>query len=342
MTDNDGDPLGTALREHGPVITLLPRVTGLSTEHAREWRHFARWASMGDRAVLPTDTSTVLAYLAAFPNTATTRRARLTALNAAHHLSGKPIPGHAESVRQAINPGRAQRLAAARVRVDELLPEIPRTGWTAGLFGRRDAAILVLAAAGLGFDQIAALDQHDIRIHDDRAVVGPQPLVELHATGDPATCPVAILRHWSELVAVAAQATGPYHLERILTEQPGTSPLRPAHYDRLPYITGFDAYGNPNDVPDTLDRLTGATLDALAAARLENAKIAARVRTAVDLDDSYLERGLAARARDREATADIEDLLARLDEKIDAALQRSADLLSPHPEPSAPTTESHP
>ncbi|WP_109524843.1 MULTISPECIES: hypothetical protein [Nocardia] len=83
---------------------------------------------------------------------------------------------------------------------------------------------------------------------------------------------VLILRDWSELVTVAAQPTGSYHLQRILTGHPGDTPPCPERYDRLPCVTDFDAYGTPNDEPDTLDRLTPYPLAALAATRLETAR----------------------------------------------------------------------
>ncbi|MGW4126131.1 hypothetical protein [Nocardia sp. NPDC004711] len=88
-------------------ISVAPvRIPGLRGEQAREWRQFACRAAAAELPALPTTTDTVLAYLAENPGTPATQRGRVSALDAAHKAKQMPIPGAAEAVRRALNPGR--------------------------------------------------------------------------------------------------------------------------------------------------------------------------------------------------------------------------------------------
>lgn len=67
MTGPDEDRLNTALDEYRRGPSTIPGLTG---EHAREWRQFARWAAATDIAELPDGgypAAAVLGYLAEPP-----------------------------------------------------------------------------------------------------------------------------------------------------------------------------------------------------------------------------------------------------------------------------------
>ena len=305
---------------------MIRRVAGMTGERKREWEQFARWCVAADLPELPADASTVLAYLADDPDAAVgTRRARASAINEAHRREGLPVPGEAEAVRQALNPGRAERMTGYRARIDQVLPRLDIDGWPAGLSGRRDAVIMLLAAAGLSWRRIATLPQRDVHIADHAVVIGtrlrrggreivPVPLGELAATDDPATCPVVTFMRWAQLLAVAPPATGHIRLERILTGAEEPAPVLRPEYADLPLITGFDRRGFPLGLPGELDPLAADTITAIAIAHLAAPH---PLVPGGDLDPNYYERGLAARARAREIGEDLDALFARIDAMVD-------------------------
>lgn len=106
-------------------------------------------------------------------------------------------------------------------------------GWPQGLFGRRDAALLTLAAAGLPFTTLAALRQRDLHIDDDTVTIGAQPLLTLPATGDQHTCPVRVMRRCTALLIHLPHDGAPVLLEHHLTHDEPTRPatLHPDHRD---------------------------------------------------------------------------------------------------------------
>ncbi|WP_433574169.1 hypothetical protein [Nocardia brasiliensis] len=292
------------------MIPLLPRVDGLSREYAREWRQFARWAVAADLPVLPTDAATVLAYLCAHPATPATDRTRVSALNAAHEHTGHSLPGHAESIRRVLNPGRGTRLDAARARAETILARLPVTGWTEGLHGRRDAVILLLATSGLSWTQIAGLTQRDLTLTDTAVTIGTQPLIELPATGDENSCPVLVFRRWCALLVHAPDATGHLDMEHILTSADGEpdAALRAADAG-LPLLTEFDARGMAAGYIGEIDPLSREQIAEITTEHLLSVVTVA----SAELDPHSYERGIAARRRAREIFAELDDLLDKIE-----------------------------
>ncbi|MGW4719465.1 hypothetical protein [Nocardia sp. NPDC004260] len=310
MTRPSRESPSTPPLSQSPHLTTL--VAGLGREHAREWRQFARWAAAADHTALPANAATVLAYLAEHPGTPATQRGRVTAINTAHQRAGHPAPGEAEAVRRALNPGRGARLDAARDRAAALLPQLPVTGWTDGLHGRRDAVILLLATSGLSWRQIAALTQREVTVTDTAVTIGPQPLVELPATGLPASCPVRVFRRWIAVLAHAPKATGHLEMERILTSttEADPSPVLPPVYGALPFLTDFDDRGLATGYVDELDPLTAETIAAITTEHLLRQHGST---PAGDLDPDYYARGVAARWRTQPILDELDDLLDRFD-----------------------------
>ncbi|MFF2088639.1 hypothetical protein ACFVVM_33050 [Nocardia sp. NPDC058176] len=320
---------------------VLARVTGLKAEHDREWQQFAIWAIVHGHQALPATTDTLLAYLAAHPGTVTTQRGRASAVAAAHrrarrapgdplpitpgptHRLGLPSPTEAEPVRRILRPpepahagrparvGRAQRLTQAHAELEPVIAGLPKTGWPDALAGRRDALVLHLAAAGLSWDTIAGLRQRDIRLTDTAVIVGTQPLVELAATGLPATCPVTVLRAWATVLAHAPRPTGHITLERLLAgtiEAEPVTGLLPEYADQ-PLLTRFDERGFADGLVDELAPLTPAEIIEIVTTRSATVLAVATV----ELDSGWWERGVTKRLDDHAAGKDLDDLLDRLD-----------------------------
>lgn len=301
MTYPDGD---------NTVPNARPVLTG---EKAREWRQFMRWAHAIDQLELsgggyPADA--VLAYLDENPGTPGVQRNRVTALNAAHYRMGWPIPGHSEAVRRALNPTRTTRLGNLRARADRTLRQLPTTGWPEGLRGRRDAVILLLGTAGLRWAHIAGISQGQVRVTDTAVIVGPQPLVELPATHEPETCPVAIFRRWQAVLAHAPEPRGHLVAERILTGTGREDPELLDAFAEQPYLTGFDARGIANGSVAALDPLPAETIATIALTAVRPHPAAA---APAKLDPDYYQRGIAARRRAQTLLHELDDILDRLE-----------------------------
>ncbi|MFE3002346.1 hypothetical protein ACFXG4_46175 [Nocardia sp. NPDC059246] len=300
------------------------RIPGLRGEQAREWRQFVCWAAAAELPALPATADTVLAYLGENPGTAATQRGRVSALNAAHKVKKMPIPGAAEAIRRALNPGRAQRLASLRAHADTIIARLPVTGWPDALTGRRDAVILLLATEGLSWHQISALTQAEITLTEQAVTVGAQPLLVLPAT-DTAASPVRVFSRWATIVTHAPAATGHIRLEQLLTvTDPSAAAVDtddgdaevyvpqqfPARYAVQPVLCGFDARGMAHGYIDELEPLRPADVADIATAHL---LAPPEPGAGPDLDSDWFERGIAARWRMKAVNDELDDLLDRVD-----------------------------
>ncbi|MFE6861842.1 hypothetical protein [Nocardia sp. NPDC057668] len=327
-----------AAREHSPVqpdSAVAGHPVGLAERYHRGWATFARWCAATDRRALPATPTTVAAYLHEHPGKTATQRGRLTAVNQAHIAAGLPAPGRAAALRGALNAHRAHRHSALRRRVERLLPQLPVWGWTAGLFGRRNAALLVLAAAGLTYPQIAALTQRDLRSSGEHVIVGDH-LALLEPTGDPATCPIEVLCRWTDALRLAPHPAGrgrlAHHLGR--RDLPATG-LDVAH-EHLPLFTSFDSRGyTPMHDYEMLwlQPLSATAIAAIVAAHVRGPVPAYRLMSEAArteqlpeppepvfvepiLADTY-DAGIAARHRDHERLDDLDELWDDFDDQAD-------------------------
>ncbi|MEV0032806.1 recombinase [Nocardia sp. NPDC050793] len=296
------------------------------------------------RSARPADPSTLAQFLAEHPDAVPTQRRRIAAINRAHRAAGHPEPGRAAAVRAALDVNRAARWTRLQAAVDELLPALPMWGWTAGLFGRRDALLLTLAAGGLPFAAIGRLTQADLDITNEQVRIGEAPLLELAATGDPARCPVAVARRWTSVLVVAESAAGKPKLQHHLSQQ--TLPevgLHPDH-GHHPLLLPFDRHGY---TPLTLAPLSAESARALVLAHLTGRAPVHRPPRArrraqsspaapppvrhpdVVLSDDYYDHGIAARARGQQLLADVPDLLDDVMTRTEKILANLLDLFGP-------------
>ncbi|MFB7720093.1 hypothetical protein [Nocardia sp. NPDC056100] len=306
---------------------------GLAARYHRPWELFARWCAATDHPSLPATPLTVAAYLDDHPGSRGTHRTRLSAINQAHLVAGLPVPGRAATLRTALNEHRSARGERITARVNSIVRQLPTKGWTRGLFGRRNAALLMLSAAGLTYAQIADLVQDDLTLHDDHAIIA-NGLASIAATGDPDTCPVAILRRWTDVVRLAPHPAGrgllEHHLSRNTLPAAG---FDPAHA-KLPLFTSFDARGYTamhDNLVTWLRPLSATSIATIVAAHLSGPLPAYRTRATVplrerssappvpesiELEDTFA-AGVAARHRDHQRLNDVGSLWDDFDDRAD-------------------------
>lgn len=328
----------------------VPPPFGLKRRYHADWRQFAVWCAAADRDALPAATLTVAEFLADHPGKPSTQAGRLTAINRAHDAAGHPAPGRAEAIRQALDESRARRVAAVRRAVDRLLPDIPRWGWPGGLAGRRNAAILAVAATGLSYARIARMTIGDIACSDREIQLGTQPLVSILATGESCRCPVAALRGWLEVrpalqrynghalvkAALEAQTLPGIALDTVDPDQPLFLRLDRHGYAPMPFVSA------PGQSP-AIPALPADSIASIVAAHLRGEPPKYRnlpPHTNADdqsdtspklfeseLSNDYYERGTAARRRGAELLADVNDDLDAILGQMDDWMARTDELL---------------
>lgn len=340
-------PVNAEIGDEDFVVTPAP--VGLADRYRRDWWKFAVWCAGAERSALPASTITVAEFLADNPAKAATQAGRLTAVNRVHELSGLPAPGRSESIRQTLDVTRARRFGQTRLRVDRLLPSIPVWGWPSGLAGRRNAAMLVLVAAGLPYAEVARLTLGDLVDGAGEIRVGSQPLVTLCAGSDPYRCPVSAVRSWLQ-VRPALQRVHGHDVVRSALETRTLPGIASATVDSgQPLFIRLDRYGYA-PAPFVAAPGEGAVLPPLSAAaiaaivdahfsgqplRYRNRRIVSTVDGGVeafelvdtDLSDDYYERGTAARRRDAEMLDDIDERLDAVLEQMDAWMAHTDKLI---------------
>lgn len=322
------------------AVPAMRPPSGLAPRYHRGWALFARWCAAADRCALPATATTVAEYIDDNPAASSTQRARLTAINKAHTAAELPPPGRAVMLRQALNDRYAELCAGRSTLVERLLPRIPVWGWTGGLVGRRNAALLVLAAAGLSYARIAALRQHELALSRDVAIIDPY-LTEIAARRDPFRCPVAVLERWAAVLRLVPTPSGrgllEYHLSSRNLPAQGLDP----RHGHLPLFTSFDRRGWSPAAGSgwgDLQALSETSVAAIVASHLQgrfpkyrstagprpqNDPSLSPEHPEIVLADSWA-AGVAARHRDHQRLNDIGE---RFDE-IDAESDRIARMLA--------------
>ncbi len=182
-----------------PTPTPRPSPTTQAT-YRRDWELFIDWCQAYGHTPLPANPETVQAFLAE-PSIAARRRRCAAAIAWAHRTAGQPAP--IEPAQRSPDP------ALLAVDTGRLLERIPLWGWPSGMFGRRDALLLILRfEAGLTLPAIAALTTDRIRI-DDRLLIVDRPdgAVTLPPTDDARHCPACVWLRWRPLLAMVRRNT---------------------------------------------------------------------------------------------------------------------------------------
>ena len=166
--------------------------------YAADWALFSDWCTATGNTPLPADWPTIEAFVAGCPGAPATVRRRLAAIAHHHRTAGHPTPvDPAREVprpsRELIDPGQ----------VDVLMRLLPSHGWIGGLFGRRDRALLTLAAyTTIPYRQLPRLTVAQLHIADGVATVtdnhGVAHVVE--STEDPVLCRPCTLVRWRRVL----------------------------------------------------------------------------------------------------------------------------------------------
>lgn len=227
-----------------PTLTTIDsasRQQGFGRRYRYDWALFQDWCAAADLASLPAAPETLGLFLAEHPTTPGTQRARATAINWHHDRAGVPAPGHSETIRGVLDTNRARRLDRAKQTTRQRLPAIPTDGWPQGLFGRRDSALLMLAAAGLPFERLSRLRRSEVTVADGQLVVPGRYPLRLDSHPSPAIDPAAVYRRWAEVLDFADRHPSTRLLARHLTT--GTIPATPTDPHREgPVFTSIDRW----------------------------------------------------------------------------------------------------
>ncbi|WP_251550004.1 hypothetical protein [Rhodococcus sp. 11-3] len=302
----------------------------IPARYRHDWALFADWCAATDHRPIPASPGTLALFLHEHPAAVATQRRRLSAINTVHTRHGYPSPGRTETVRRHLDTARAQRLDRLSRLLLQRAVELPTNGWPTGLFGRRDAMLLVLAATGMSFIDTTRLRRRDIRIGGDTLQITTRAGERFRLPPDPETGDnpaVGIYQRWAEIQAFLDQHPGTHLLRHHLTEPTEViaDPLD-AEQARQPLLCPIDRWGHlPHTQP-----MTPQSVSALVRAHLsERAPVRkplpvrpqdddAWIEPEITLDPSYYERGTTARRHAHETLDDLSDLFDEIEARADA------------------------
>ena len=136
--------------------------------YTSDWSLFTDHSAVTDRPALPADPPTVVDFLDSCPAAPATRRRRVAAIDHHHAGAGYQRPGESVLVRAALGRPTGEPFHPTekdRDAVEAALRGLPSHGWTAGMFGRRDRALLVLSQlAGVPYKHLATLTAGDLHL----------------------------------------------------------------------------------------------------------------------------------------------------------------------------------
>jgi hypothetical protein len=188
---------------HGRVLSVRTRRT-----YAADWALFTDWCAATDTTALPADPHVVVDFLTGCAAAAATQRCRVAAIDHHHTVAALDRPGESVAVRAALGrPTGApfQPTQSDQEAVDAALRGLPSHGWTAGMFGRRDRALLVLSQlAGVPYQHLATLTAGDLYIAEGVATIrSPAGEWTIGAADDVELCgPCAVVR-WLKILNMA-------------------------------------------------------------------------------------------------------------------------------------------
>jgi len=171
--------------------------------YAADWALFTEWCAATNRVALPADWTTITAFSAGCPGAPATIRRRLAAITHHHRVAGHAVP--TDPTRQVGPPARE---LINPEQVEMLMRLLPSNGWTAGLFGRRDRALLTLAAqTTIPYRQLPRLTVAALQIAGGVASVTDHHGVAhaVGSAGDPVLCGPCALVRWRRVLNAEAR-----------------------------------------------------------------------------------------------------------------------------------------
>ncbi len=210
-----------------------------------DWAAFERFCHERGSPSLPATAGIVCAFLA-LPGVGRAALARrLAAIDQRHRAFGLPPPGQEPGVRDTLKASR--RATPRRVRPARPSPsQLEAMALSCGgdLAGRRDRALLLLAAAGLGRAALVGLQAETLRFAERSLQLGGSgPPMVIGRTMRTDVCPVRAVEEWLHVSAtrygpvfrkvdrwgnVEHAALGTDAVRRILARRSGTAKPRTA------------------------------------------------------------------------------------------------------------------
>ena len=306
----------------------------IPARYRHDWALFADWCAAADHRPIPAAPDTLALFLHEHPAAPATQRRRLSAINAVHTRHGYPPPGRTETVRRHLDTTRASRLDRLGRLLVQRAVELPTTGWPSGLFGRRDALLLVFASTGMSFADITRLRRRDLRLDGDTLVATTPTGERFRLAPDPETGDnpaVGIYRRWAEIQTFLDEYPGTHLLRHHLTDPTAiiSDPLD-VEQARQPLLCPIDRWGHlppaESMTPQSVSALVRAHLSGRAPTRTTMQvappdSVELWVEPEAVLDPSYYDRGTAARRRDHEILEDLGDLFDEIEQQADTLLQ---------------------
>lgn len=311
-----------------------------------EWALFADWCAAADLAALPASPLTVAVFLAENPAGDAAQRRRVAVVNRVHTAAGHSAPGTVTAIRLQLDRARTDRAAVLRGRVAPIIAALPVAGWPTGMFGRRDAVILAMHAAGLRAVDISRLDRRDITIVEDGVRIGGRHQLHLHPDvdggGEALIDYAAVWRRWEQVLRVVQEHPSTRVLEQHLRAGALSDPDDDGPGGSGPVVVPIDRWGA---VPLPPGAMTPAAITSVMTSHLVGTPARHRPLTArpgparssaepsvvpgtddTGLSDTYA-AGVAARSAAHTALADVGDVLDEVEDRAEELLRRTLALL---------------
>ncbi|OZE93194.1 hypothetical protein CH299_28010 [Rhodococcus sp. 14-2686-1-2] len=308
-----------------------------------QWALFADWCAAADTSPLPASPITLAEFLDENPAGDTVQLRRVSAINRAHLDAGHPAPGLATSMRLALDSARADRTIRRASQYQAIAARLPTSGSTAALFGRRDAVFLFLAGAGLSYNAIAELDRGDIGKDGGSLWIGGRHRIRIDPNEVTGFEPVEVWERWRTVLQFSDRYPSTTLLAQYLQRNtfPDMTGLRVRtgpvavpidRWGHLPFpaapmsaaeigsvIAGHRGGRSPLHTPRRRTGRPRADADQVDIIRPEP--------TPVELDSGYFRSGVDARRRAHTVLADVPGMVDDVEDRIEALLQRTLDLL---------------
>ena len=346
----------------GRPPTAVPDATWRTVKaYAADWDLFTTWCAATGRTPLPAAPGTVTVFLADNPAAPATCRRRVTAINHAHRRDGYLGPGEHRQVRALLaRPAPESRDRADPGVVAAAVRRIPVAGWPTGMFGRRDALLLLLRCrAGLTYQQLVDLTTDHLALTAAGLQIttttpgGGSSSVTFPVGEDPRVCPGCVWMRWLEILHPATEFASAWTFRAILRtpESDGHHcdhpvfdirsvrsvpvfmpvdrwgalplPLRATTVRTAIALTGQHLIGSPPTHPVVVDPDGHSEAgDSLSSARPERVEV-------VRVDPAVVHReGLAARARALMRLAEVNETMDTVDRAAAELEQRIQELMS--------------
>lgn len=311
-----------------------------------DWALFQDWCSATDLDPIPADPLTLAQFLADHPAAPRTQVRRITAINTVHRDHGHPAPGVAPTIRALLDDRRRDHLTQLRSRLAPVIAQLPTHGWPTGVFGRRDAALLMFAGLGYRYQDIARLRRCDVTLAGDVLVVNDVRHLPDMELGVP-----DVYRRWASVLAFTDTHLNPGLLATSMTAADGavdaslgTAQQSTGRHSEYPVFVPIDRWGQLPLSPTPLSSpavaaIVGSHLTGTAA---PHAILPVKPGDAVREDDSTTanpirrldpeshERGLTARKDAAAFLADVGDVLDGIEDAADNLLRRTLAILDAH------------